>query len=93
MRAIVALCLVATALASSVDWSSLESRDHHIEAVKSVKVSHFPGSQKKRSQPRLTMWSWPASMDFDLQIRYHTEVHAAPKATKQDILSCTCSDT
>ena len=42
MRTIVALCLVASALANSVDWSSLESRDHHIQAVKSVKAS-FPG--------------------------------------------------
>lgn len=39
MRTIVALCLVASALAGSVDWSSLETRDHHISAVKSVKVS------------------------------------------------------
>ena len=44
MRTIVALCLVAAALANPVDWSNLETRDHHIEAVKSVKANHFPGS-------------------------------------------------
>ncbi len=38
MRSLVALCLVASAVAGSVEWASLETRDHHIEAVKAVKV-------------------------------------------------------
>ena len=38
MHLIVALCLVASAVAGSVDWSSLETRAHHVAAVEAAKV-------------------------------------------------------
>lgn len=53
MRSLVALCLVASAIAGSVEWTALESRDHHIEALKAVKENprdSFKGWLKHHSK-------------------------------------------
>lgn len=46
MRSLVALCLIASALAGSVDWASLQTREHHSSAIEAVKVRPLDPSTK-----------------------------------------------